>query len=282
VIEIREVDCSATGLARAADLLRTVFPAAKHVTQTYLEWQYLQNPDGRALGHEAHEDGRLVSHAVVLPLRARLFGDCVRGVLSLNAATHPNVQRSGVYFELARRTYELAREQGCSFGIAVTNDRSTPGFVKQVGFERLRSLEARLGLASPRGVPGAPEAEVERIWDQRSAAWRLACPTRRYALRSRGDELQVEGETGVPGIRVVLGTLPRDLCKEARSRVGLGARPLRLWIGCDPALRVPASLPIPMRLRASPLHLIFKDLTGQDRQPDPGRVRWHALDFDDF
>jgi hypothetical protein len=282
VIEVRELDCSATGLARAADLLRAVFPAAKHVTPAYLDWQYVQNPDGPSLGHEAYEDGRLVSHAVVLPLRARLFGECVRGVLSLNAATHPSAQRSGVYFELARRTYELASEQGYSFGIAVTNDRSTPGFVKRVGFDRLGSLEARLGLASPRGVPGAPEAELERIWDERSAAWRLACPTRHYALRSRGDTLQVEGETGVPGIRVVLGALPRDLCAEAPDPVWLGTRPLRLWIGCDPALCVPASLPIPMRLRASPLHLIFKDLTGRDRRPDPGRIRWHALDFDDF
>jgi len=43
-----------------------------------------------------------------------------------------------------------------------------------------------------------------------------------------------------------------------------------------------AFLPIPMRLRPSPLNLVYKDLTGGSFVPDADRIVFRSLDFDAF
>jgi hypothetical protein len=63
-----------------------------------------------------------------------------------------------------------------------------------------------------------------------------------------------------------------------------GVRLLDVWVGLDPGVDWRRSLHValPNALRPSPLNLIFLDLSGEGRELDPGRVRWRALDFDDF
>ena len=41
-----------------------------------------------------------------------------------------------------------------------------------------------------------------------------------------------------------------------------------------------AYLNVPMRLRPSPLNMIFKDLSGAARKLDASKVRMEAIDFD--
>ena len=76
-------------LRQVAALLETTFVDATHLDEPYLDWCYRQNPVGRAVGRNAWEGDRLRAHYVTVPLRAGLFGEERRGVLSLHTATHP-------------------------------------------------------------------------------------------------------------------------------------------------------------------------------------------------
>ncbi|HEX8525539.1 hypothetical protein, partial [Allosphingosinicella sp.] len=65
---------------------------------------------------------------------------------------------------------------------------------------------------------------------------------------------------------------------------GTAPGPARLWLGFDPGVDWSRSayLPIPSRLRPSPLNLVFKDLSGGSLFPDPDRIVFRGIDFDPY
>ena len=144
--EIRSIDLSDQGIADASQLLNSVFPWAKWLTPGYLHWEYNLNPLGPAVGFNAYLDGDLAGHYVVQPIKANLFGTITKGLLSMNTATHPNHQRKNLFTTLAEKTYDAAREEEYEFVIGVANANSTPGFVRRLGFQLVRPLDAKMGL----------------------------------------------------------------------------------------------------------------------------------------
>lgn len=266
-------------------MLREAMPRAGHMDEAFLRWQYVDNPAGPARGLEAFDGDTLVSHCVVQPLEASLAGTPASGVLSLNAATRPQYLGRGIYFGLAREVYASARADGIRFGVAVTNDQSTPGFQRHCGFSLVGPLEARVGLGPTPSPPQEdPEAGFRKVWDERSLAWRLAPPHARYRRHRRKSGDVILGPSGLPGVEVELGRIPRTQASPLLPEEGRPRRSFRLWVGMDRRLRWGRSLywNLPMRVRPSPLNLIFVDLQQPGTVVDPAKVRWQALDFDDF
>lgn len=259
-------------------------PGGAHFNAPILNWQYNANPIGEALGLEAWEGDQLLSHCVVQPLVARLHGREVRGVMSMNAATHPSAEGKGLYFGLARELYAEAKKQNYEFGVAVTNDRSTPGFIKHCNFELIRPLEARLGFGAIRMAQTEIETDFEKLWNPETIAWRLSPPHVCYRHEQRGRVMRILAPTGRFGIEAVLGHVPPHTVPMDRPTRRRSAQPLQLWIGLDERIDWSGSLyrDLPLRLRPSPLNLIFADLTGAGVGVDPQRARWSGLDFDDF
>jgi hypothetical protein len=95
----------------------------------------------------------------------------------------------------------------------------------------------------------------------------------------RDDRPAILAATGLPGVGAILhqGEARGDL-----AFPGKAPGPMRLWLGLDPGLDWRGSLPIPMRLRPSPLNLVYKDLTGGGFLPDPDRVLFRGIDFDAY
>jgi len=205
-------------------------------------------------------------------------------VLSLNAATHPDARRQGLYFDLVQRTYAKAVEAGYEFGVAVTNDRSTAGFVKHLGFECLGPLDVRIGIGLPWRRANAPTPEFEKHWDPEMLAWRLANPSVSYRLVAKkpSDQTLIYGPAGLPGVQTIMGALPESSLPGASDFQSRGTSLFRLWAGFDPAVDWHRSLflPLPMALRPSPLNFIFKEM-GHGK-PAPGRIRFTPIDFDNF
>ena len=249
--------------------------SARISTTLPLRWQYAENPDGEVVGFDAFADEEHAAHYVALPLRAELFGRPARGLLSLNTATHPAHQGRGLFTRLARATYARGRELGYEFVIGVANANSTPGLTKKLGFQLVRQLDVRVGVGRPRHARcDAPQ--FRRTWGDDSLRWRLANPAATYA--SRGGALWADPR--IPGMNIYLGDAPE---RGPTISGALARRPLTGWIGVAPALRWRGlALPVPRRLRPSPLNLIFLDLTGAGRALDPSRVFFQALDFDAY
>lgn len=281
--DFRPVDLSSGGLQDCESLLRRTFPHASHFTKQYLDWQYNQNPAGRAIGFNAYHSGNLAAHYVTIPIEGRLGGVTRRGVLSLNTATHPEHQGRKLFTVLAERTYDAAASAGYAFVVGVANANSTPGLTRKLGFQLVGPLDARLGLGPPVRADGAPSG-FERAWDPDALRWRLANPSTRYRVVTQGSTFRVEAPTDGPAIKAHLGEFAGELMPAPVAESRLGFRPVTLWIGIDPAIRWSSSLygNIPARFRRSPLNLIFRWLDSGNVTLRREDVRFQALDFDPY
>jgi len=172
-----------TSLAACSTLLCSVFPNATTLSKASLQWHYADNPNGRAVGFNAvSEDGELAAHYVCLPILARIDGVTNKGLLSMNTATHPKHQGKGLFVELARRTFDYARDAGYDFVVGAANQNSTHGFVKKLGFQLVTPLDAKIGVGAISSKANVDAPAFERIWDQASIAWRLSNPVVRYGV----------------------------------------------------------------------------------------------------
>jgi GNAT superfamily N-acetyltransferase len=282
--ELRKLELTDADLQGYCQLMRLVFPAATQYTPAYLAWQYQRNPAGPVVGFNAYAGETLAAHYVTLPIRARLDGQPVKALLSLNTATHPEHQGKKLFTRLAEATYEYAASQGYAFVVGVANANSTPGFTRKLGFQLVAPLEARLGLGElpPEDASFTPDFQVD--WDAELLRWRLSNPSRTYRLRPHGALTRVEADTGRYGIQAILGDFPSALCPPQQGHPPRALNPVRLWLGIDPSRRFSRSLfrTLPERLRPSPLNLIYKDLTGKRPTLDAQRLRFRALDFDAY
>ena len=269
----------AAELERVSALLRLVFPRARHLTPAYLAWQYAQNPDGEAVGYSAYAGDALVGHLAGMAMSARIEGEARRGLLLLNSAVHPQHRRRRLQSRLSEAIFAEGARRGHGFSISTGNRWSTKPLLTR--YKQIGLLEARIGLGWPRREAPAVEPSFERVWSDEALRWRLANPQRRYAVQQRGGGIAVSAGAGLPGIGAILYEGPGD----ARlSGGGPAAGPLRVWLGRDPRIAWGRSgfLPIPERLRPSPLNLFFRDLTGGGFVPDPGRLIFQGLDFDAY
>lgn len=282
-MELRPIDPTPGGLDALRGLLADTFSDATHLDTRYLRWSYLENPAGPVVGFEAHDGPKLVAHYATLPLVARIAGREARGLLSLHTATHPDYRGRGLFPQLAEATYRAGADAGFEFVVGVANAASTQGFTGRLGFQLVRPLDVRAGFGAAAAPVAAGEMDFERVWDEPALSWRLSCPARSYRRAGDPSRPVLYAPTGRLGIWVELDRPPEGASVRALQPLR-APHPLRLWIGLDPARAWAGSsyLTLPMRLRPSPLHLIFRDLTGAERRLDADRVRFAALDFDAY
>ena len=272
----------AATLAKYGALFAACFPGTGKFTPAYLQWLYVANPDGNAVGYDAWDGERLAAHYVCVPARAWVEGREVRVLLSLNTATHPDYQGKGLFTKLAAMTYELGAQAGFDGCYGVANANSTPGFVRKLGFQLVRPLEARVGLGAMRHAPkpAAASLSFERSWSLDALAWRCANPHNRVWQHRSGTRLQFHAAavSHIPAYaELEAAGLPAQPEQRAPS-------PLRLFIGLAPdaTSRYWNYASIPMRLRPSPLNLIWRAFTPHAPQLDASRIQFSFLDFDAY
>ncbi|MFZ1687629.1 MAG: hypothetical protein WAU70_09420, partial [Flavobacteriales bacterium] len=121
----------------------------------------------------------------------------------------------------------------------------------------------------------------ERVWHNKALDWRIAHPIYRYHLRLTTCRDLIFTERKQMGASLLLAAMDPGSAPASMPEHNSFA-PLRVWIGLDSRIRwrFRPYINIPMRLRPSPLNLIFKDLTGKGRTLEADKVRFQAIDFD--
>jgi GNAT superfamily N-acetyltransferase len=270
-------------LAQYGALFEACFPGTDKFTPAYLAWLYAANPDGAAVGMDAWDGERLAAHYVCIPARAWVEGREVMLLLSLNTATHPDYQGKGLFTKLAAATFEAGAAAGFDGVYGVANANSTPGFVRKLGFQLVRPLEARVGLGTLSHGPKPAPAQLsfERSWSPEALAWRCANPHNPVHRRSKGKRQQFYAAAfglSLPAYAEL------DAGGAAADNGAAALSPLRLLIGLAPDAGASwwnyAS--IPQRLRPSPLNLIYRSFTPRVSALDPSRIQFSFLDFDAY
>ncbi len=278
-LAIRPAGAQPAQLSAYSTLLNATF-ATDQFNVSALAWRYRDNPAGQVIGADAWDGERLAAHYVACPLEARIDGQLVKGLVSLNTATHPDYQGRGLFTKLAEAAYAQGAEAGYSFVIGIANANSTPGFLRRLAFQDAGRLNAGVLARLPSQFSNAP-VQYQGAWRQDLLAWRLANPDGRYVAARRRGLISVWARTHLPFVRC--GAFLPD---EGQA-IAAGGAPLAatLFIGLEPrmALARQGFLPIPERFRPSPLNLIWRKIGGgAPASLRPDAVAINFLDFDPY
>lgn len=293
-------------LAPTLRLLGEVFPGAPGADPDYLAWLYCDNPRGPVIEANADDELGRLGHYAVIPTTLRCAGATVPAALSLNTAVHERGRGQGLFVRLAEEALRDAERQGVACIVGVANANSTHGFVQRLGFTLAGPLPVQLMVPLPGartvairdGLPehgrlewileGTAGAGCSGAWNAESLQWRLRAPHARYVVHDGGDWLAVTTQTHqarvpVAVILAVLAARPLTAAESAALVRRVCARhhaPVALHAGINDAV-VFRSVPLPGRLRPSPLNLIVRGL-GSWRMTESRFSRFEFLDFDAY
>jgi GNAT superfamily N-acetyltransferase len=300
---------SADRLEATSGLLEETFPGAGAGDLAYLRWLYDASPFGPVVEVNLDDDQGRAGHYAIVPVELSIDGRDRLGALSLNTAVHERARGGGVFTRLANDTYTLAAERGVEVVVGVANANSTPGFIRRLEFELVTALPAtvlapilgaRAGLHSiAADAPGALDhPELEQLlappasglathWTRERLAWRLARPGKSYILHHGPGVLAVStlDRRGPARVAVLLAVFaagdvpPAAVRAVVRAACTAHRAPLALHAGVNDRLAL-RGLPLPQRLRPSPLNFIYRDLVAAG--PAPRIARWEFLDFDAY
>ncbi|MEM6343909.1 MAG: GNAT family N-acetyltransferase [Bacteroidota bacterium] len=255
--------------------LGEVFEQPDLFSYDYLHWQYVANPEGEIVGFTAAQNAQLAAQYALQPFRALIGGRAVACLLSLNTATSSQHRGRGLFTQLAKRSYALARELGYELIVGVANANSMPGFVNKLGFKTLGPLAVRLGFGPLQRKQNPIVPQYQQLWSRESLTWRLDKPKGKYYCR--GSQIMVP--SAYPQIAACLGHFAQTDFSLAKGSHTL----LKLYLGLDPNLHFGRYyVNIPQKLRPSPLHFIYKSLGEQDFALRRETTLFQALDFDAY
>lgn len=276
-------------LGLTAAFLCGVFPDhPKYRNPDFLDWEYRGSPSGQAIEANAEDEHGRTGHYAVVPQRWMVDGRVNRYALSLDSSVAERSRGMGLFSTLGNQVADQARSRGYAALIGLANAQATPGQVRNIGFELIRSLPVVIHLPaavrgvrsfdviSPEALPGwldgsggavTPGSGAWRIWDAAEVRWRLSDPVHDYEIMVDDDLAAVVHITRFRGLPVVviLKTFVRAAAREmSLSRLATAAcvrhrSPFAIYAGYNPRLRR-SGIPVPMRLRPSPLNLIVKPL----------------------
>lgn len=287
-MELLPSRCDESAYDEYVELFEKCFPGTNKYNRDYLDWLYRCNPDGNVVGFDARDGGRLAGHYVCIPVSAKVGGEEVKVLLSLNTATHPDYQGKGLFTQLAERTYAAGAAQGYDSVYGIANANSTPGFIRKLNFQLVGPLKAMVGIGSL-GINFADlqDIQFQRTWSPEALAWRCACPINPLIARAGYDRTSFFAPALFGGACMAVAEIGRAA---TTASVAIGttrrfASPLRLFIGQMPTAAL-SSLTlfanIPSRLRPSPLNLIYRSFSGRVNALNQDAVFLNFLDFDAY
>lgn len=282
-------------LADTSRFLTEVYGVKTFLDESYLNWEYLDNPEGRGVECTRSESGRIIAHMAVIPQRYHRHrgadAEVIRAAVLLNVAIATRARGRGLMTEMGHDLFERTRARiGDSALLAVANASSTPGLTGRLGFRSVCQLPVillpPLWLKSPRvqsrpvdhaylestefsallrSVDLRPGSGWSQRWSPESFAWRLKKPGMRYAVHASEDLVlvtTVQRQAGIP-ICVIVKTFNRANGAVVRGNAVAAAAcrfhaaPVALYGGFSNRVRF-SGVPLPNRLRPAPLNLIQK------------------------
>lgn len=256
------------------ELQNAVYGEKSFTTEIFKFW-YIDNPQGRVLSFNAFVGEKMIAHYACIPIQMKIGKCIVEGIHSMATVTHPDYRGKGLFKQLARLTYDYAKEHGYKFVLGVANKNSFPGFIKYFNFTFIAQLDVKWGWGNIGGCKR--DIIYSRYWDAQSLAWRLNKP--RYAWYKN---MIVGKYKNIVGLKTLMGYFTPELIKRTGIRETKNIfRPFNLYIGLGADLSKGCYFNFPKFIKHSPFNLIFLDLTDGELPPvNRDNIFFQLIDFD--
>ncbi len=234
--------------------LQNIVYEGKHTFHVngFRQW-YLNNPMGKVISFNAFYGDELVAHYACIPYRMEIQGRIVTGLFDMATVTHPDHRGKGLFKQLAKTTYDFAKEHGFEFVLGVANANSYPGYMKYFPFVFVGQLEVRIGLGTNITCDGGKVFRV--FWDKESFNWRLKTCSANYSRIGNSIIGQYNST-----VQTYMGSFSDSLLNDSSAHdKQWGIRP-KLYVGMGAKINS-LYIKVPKFIKRSPFNLIFLDLT---------------------
>lgn len=92
------------------------------------------------IGFLAYEEDEPIAFYGVVPVLMSIKQQTVLAAQSCDTMTHPAHRKKGLFIELAKLTFELAKTSGIHFVFGFPNQHSYPGFIRHLGFRHAETM----------------------------------------------------------------------------------------------------------------------------------------------
>lgn len=120
------------------DLTQKTFGDVDIANPKYFDWQYRDNPNGKAVILLARDDelnNMIIGSNTILPLKLIIDGQIVRSSLACNVQVHPNYRKKNIFSNLLLSMPKFALNHKISSLFAIPNDNSFKAFINEGSIE---------------------------------------------------------------------------------------------------------------------------------------------------
>jgi predicted acetyltransferase len=129
-------------------LTKRVFGDQEIAQQSYFDWQYIQNPFGKAMISLAKEEEEVVGTNSIIPIDIWIERKLVKSSLACNVQVNPEYQNQGIFSKLLEVMDSIVTKNNISFLYAVPNGNSYNAFIKH-NSTKIASLPLYVKILKP-------------------------------------------------------------------------------------------------------------------------------------
>jgi hypothetical protein len=119
------------------ELWGAVYPSEKQDRGRWMEWWhwlYEENPAGKGVIWLAESHGRIIAQDALVPVKFKVGSQIVLGALGVDAMTHPDFRRQGLFEAINRGLAADAARFGIELAIGFPSRYSYPGLTRKSGW----------------------------------------------------------------------------------------------------------------------------------------------------
>ena len=260
------------------------FQLKKKFSVEFLNWLYNENPNGKAIINNIYEDGKIIAHFALVPIKVMFENKTYKSALSVFTAVDKNYR--GLYFfhKLASKSFEMAKSEGIRFIIGVANEISAELFIKCFKFQLISPLTVKIGLSKFKEKNNLPH-KFEILRDSNTLFWRLNNPRFKYQIYKEKEEFIIFNNN-YKLFKMHMGYFSNgglDFQNKIYSKIIYNLNPFNMWIGLNNNLKdTMMSINFPQILKPSSLNLIIKDLNSEQTNLNKEDIKFNLIDFEIF
>ncbi len=270
-------------ISRYVNLYRKCFknyPIKKN--EKYFQWLYSKNPIGNFIGIDAIENNLEIGQVGGIPYEFNYKGKKIKILQSINVCVDQNYRGKKLFYEMATRLEQYAKEENYTFIIAIANKMATPAWQHSISMKLLSKLNVLIGY----GDLGLKNLQLHdnnffSLWNKDRIVWRKSNPYNKVLINSEKKIKFVS--PSVLSIFQVFSYLKDNNYDLIFDKKKINLFLPSLFIGLIPEYdNKNLFFSIPDILKPSPLNFLYKDVSGNNNNIDEKKCFFSYLDFDAY
>ena len=224
------------------------------------------------------------AHFALVPIKVLYNGKAYKSALSVFNAVDENHRNLYLFYQLASKSFEIAKLENIKFVMSVASEASSKLYVKCFKFKLISPLKVQIGLSKFQEKNNQPH-KFEVLRDKTTLKWRLNNPRFKYQIYKENHR-SIIFNNNYKLFKMNMGYVNNkevDPLNEIISKSTFNLNPINIWMGLNNNLKnINMSFDFPEILKPSPSNFIIKDLKSKETNLSKEDIKFNLIDYEVF